>query len=189
VRKLVITLVAALVVSGTSYGQSSKSSAAPKKQSKAQALRDNQMDRVTAAGEENTAVAAKDSTVTETNTGSVTVAGSVLQGAAGVNIVNSSDAMVANGANVVSNTAGGANITQTNNVSQNSKQTATIDGYSRGADISATLSTSSDVTKSASSSSSLNTSLNTSKTHDQSLTLSHSKTASLSTNATASQNA
>src|SRR5215475_3581990 len=122
VRKLVYTLVAALVVSGTAYGQSKSSTAPEKKQTKAKALRDNQMDRVTAAGEENTAVAAHDSTVTETNTGSVTVAGSVLMGAAGVNIVNSSDAMVANGVNVVSDTAGGANITQSNEVTQDSAQ-------------------------------------------------------------------
>src|SRR3954447_15439526 len=124
VRKLVITLVTALVVSGTAYSQSQTSSAPVKKQSKAKVLTDNTMDRVTAAGEENTAVAAHDSTVTETNTGSVTVAGSVLNGAAGINIVNSSDAMVANGVNVVSATAGGADIDQSNDVSQNSAQTA-----------------------------------------------------------------
>jgi hypothetical protein len=134
------------------------------------------MDRVTAAGEENTAAAANNSTVTEKNTGSVTVAGSVLQGAAGINIVNSSDAMVANGVNVYSGTLttdannGGANVKQSNDVSQNSAQTARISGYERGTNSQLSV-TRPDVTKLLTNASSLNpfnrTANHTETSHDQ----------------------
>ncbi|HMF52931.1 MAG TPA: hypothetical protein VK593_01180, partial [Edaphobacter sp.] len=112
------TLVAALVVSGQAYGQSKSHSSSDKKQTKTQALRDNQMDGVTAAGEENSAVAAAGSRVTENNSGAVSLSGNAANGASAVNIVSSSDALVANGVNVYSGTMstpasnGGADVSQ-----------------------------------------------------------------------------
>ena len=115
-NKLICTFVtASVLVSGAAYGQSK-----PKTNHDKQALRDSQMDKVTAAGEEQEAVAANNSSVTENNTATVNISGSVLMGASGVNIVNSSDALVGNGVNVYDgslSTVGsnsGANVKQTN---------------------------------------------------------------------------
>src|SRR5271170_3702032 len=94
VNKLICTLVtASVLVGGSAYGQN-KPKPTNDKQTK-QALRDSQMDKVTAAGEENSGIAADNSTVTENNGGTVSLAGSALMGAAGINIVSSSDALVA----------------------------------------------------------------------------------------------
>jgi hypothetical protein len=58
-NKIVCTLVtASVLVSGAAYGQSK-----PKTNHEKQPLRDSQMDKVTAAGEENSAIAANNSTV------------------------------------------------------------------------------------------------------------------------------
>lgn len=188
-KTIAATLVTALVVSGQAYAQSNANKSSDKnekKQSTTRALRDNQMDHVTAAGEENTAVAANNSWVNVYNAGSVDLSGAALSGASGVNIVNSSDAMVGNGVNVYSGTISapyansGADVNQNNYITQYSASTGTIDGYYRGANSQLHVSTASDVTKSASSSSSFDSTLDKSKTHDQTLDLSHTKTSSLS---------
>lgn len=98
-NRVVCALTTALVlVSGAAYGQST-SKASHGKQAKHQPLRDKQIDKVTAAGEEQSAIAANNSTVTENGTGTGSLSGSALMGASGVNIVSSADAEVANGAN------------------------------------------------------------------------------------------
>ena len=172
-RKLVITLVAALVVSGTAYGQSKTSTAPEKKQTKARALRDNQMDRVTAAGEEQEALAANNSHITETNSGTVNLSGSALMGAKGVNIVNESDALVANGVNVyngslttVSNT-GSADVDQSNDIDQSSRTEATLTNYKRGANSQLNVTSSSDNTKRSSSMSTLDASFSHTQKHTE----------------------
>jgi hypothetical protein len=69
-NKMVCTLVtASVLVSGYAYGQNT-TKPAPAKQTKQQ-LRDSQMDKVTAAGEENSSIAANGSTVTTSATGTV----------------------------------------------------------------------------------------------------------------------
>src|SRR5258707_2137869 len=121
-NKLVCTLVtASVLVSGVAYGQSKSKTTHDK-----QALRDSQMDKVTAAGEENSSVAANNSTVTENNTGTVNASGTALMGASGINIVNSTDALVANGVNIydssltADHTTDGTDVTQRNKISQDS---------------------------------------------------------------------
>lgn len=158
VRKLVITLIAALVVSGTAYGQSKSSTAPEKKQSKTRALPDNQMDRVTAAGEEQEALAANNSTITETNSGAVNLSGSALMGAKGVNIVNETDALVGNGVNVYNGSTTAVTIPifngtvhQDNTIDQSSRTEATLKNYKRGANSQLSVTSSSDDTESSSS--------------------------------------
>ena len=179
------TLVAALVVSGQAFGQS-KSKTSDKKQTKSHAMRDNQMDCVTAAGEESSAVAANNSSVTENNSGTVNLSGSSLSGASGVNIVTSSDALVGNGVNVYSGTVStplsnsGADVNQVNDINQSSAQEGSISGYSRGANVTLGVTASSDVTKSASHDSSFDASVDSSKTHDKSLSSAHASNSTLS---------
>jgi hypothetical protein len=133
--KLVCTLVtASVLVSGSAYGQN-KTNASHDKQSKQQPLRDTQMDNVT-AGQSDTSsaggsIAANNSTVTTNNTGAVNLSGSALNGAAGINIVNSSDSAVANGVNVYDSSLttqganGGATVNQGNSITQSAATTAT----------------------------------------------------------------
>src|ERR1700723_1527271 len=100
-NKIICTLVTApVLVSGAAYGQSKAKTAHDK-----QPLRDSQMDKVTAAGEENSSIAVNNSTVNENNTGTVNLSGTSLMGAKGVNIVNSSDGLVANGVNLYNSSA------------------------------------------------------------------------------------
>src|SRR5580692_2701891 len=95
-NKVICTLVtASVLVSGAAYGQSKAKTTHDK-----QPLRDSQMDNVTAAGEENSSIAANNSTVTENNSGAVSLSGTALMGASGINIVNSTDSLVANGVNI-----------------------------------------------------------------------------------------
>ena len=99
VNKIICILVTASVLSGGSvYGQTKHQT--HNRQNKPHAISDTQMDRVTAAGEKQSAVAVNNSTVTETNNATVNLSGSALNGATGMNIVNSSDALVGNGVNV-----------------------------------------------------------------------------------------
>ena len=65
-------------------------------------------------------IAVDGSTVTDTNTYSVTLAGTAEQNAAALNIVNSAGGMVANGLNIAHSTNLNAmpTLTQTNNISQ-----------------------------------------------------------------------
>ena len=123
-NKVICTLVtASVLVSGAAYGQSKSKTTHEK-----QALRDSQMDKVTAAGEENSSIAANNSTVTENNSGAVSLAGTALMGASGINIVNSTDALVANGVNIydASLTADakgtGTDVKQKNNISRTARR-------------------------------------------------------------------
>jgi hypothetical protein len=124
-------------------------------------MRDSQMDKVTAAGEENSAIAANNSSVTENNTGAVNLSGTALMGASGVNIVNSTDSLVGNGVNIydsseLSDTSTtGTDVKQKNTITQSSGSSATLDGYHRGQNSQLTVDKSSDVTKSNTSSSSI----------------------------------
>jgi hypothetical protein len=86
-NKLVCTLVIAGVLVGSAVAQNKT----PK-----QPLRDSQMDGITAGS----AIAIADATVTSRDTGSLSLSGGALSGATGVNIVNSSDSLVANGVNL-----------------------------------------------------------------------------------------
>lgn len=200
-NKLIYTLVAALVLTGgAAYGQSASQTAHNKKQVKHQ-LRDNQMDKVTAAGEENSAVAANGSSVTEDNTGSVNISGTALEGAKGVNVTSSSDAMVGNGVNVYNSdlaaaaSNSGAKVTQANAISQDSKNTASIDKYSRGANSQFNGTWNSTETESNTSSKSVNATLNhtdnSTKSASNNLTTSSSstdKSSDIETSATTSGN-
>jgi hypothetical protein len=166
VNKLICTLVtASVLVGGSAYGQNKTNH----KQAK-QALLDNQMDSVTAAGEENSSIAANNSTVTENNTGAVDLSGSALMGASGINIVSSTDALVANGVNVYDSSAltnastKPTDVSQGNAISQDSSSEAVLSGYKRGENSQLKVSKSSNVSNMRSSTSSLNASLNSSTT-------------------------
>ena len=69
---LCILVTASVLVGGAAYGQNKSNTKQP--------LRDSQMDKVTAAGEENSAIAANNSTVTENNIGAVNLSGTALAG-------------------------------------------------------------------------------------------------------------
>ena len=86
-NKVVCSLVTAslLVAGSAAFGQD-------KAQTK-QSLRDNQMDGVTAGS----AIAIDRASVTSQDTGSVSLRGSALSNASGINIVRSSNSLVANG--------------------------------------------------------------------------------------------
>src|SRR5258707_2248454 len=97
-NKLVCTLVtASALVSGSAFGQG-KTKPATDKQSK-QALRDSQMDGVT-AGSVGGSIAANNSTVTTNDNGAVNLSWSALRGASGITIANSTNSSVGNGVNV-----------------------------------------------------------------------------------------
>ncbi len=174
-RILCTFVTASVLVSGAAFGQSK-----PKTTHDKQPLRDSQMDGVTAAGEENSAIAANNSTVTENNTATSDISGSVLEGAKGVNIVTSVDGLVANGVNVydsslaADNSTDGTDVKQKNTVSQDSSSSATLEGYYRGANSQLTVNKSSDVTSSNNDTSSINASLN----HTASDTTAYSNTSS-----------
>jgi hypothetical protein len=85
-NRVVYTLLAAsTLISSAAFAQSAK-----------HVLADSQMDRVTAGS----AIAIDDASVTTSNTGSVSLSGSSLSGASGLNIVSSSNSLVANNANI-----------------------------------------------------------------------------------------
>ena len=113
-NKLVCTLVtASVLVGGSAFAQDKSASGK-------QSLRDNQMDGVTAGS----AIAIGDASATSSNTGSVNLSGGALSGATGVNIVTSSNSLVANGVNVYDNSltnqvgGKGAVVTQANGLTQ-----------------------------------------------------------------------
>ena len=90
-----------------------------------------------------------------------------LFGASGINIVNSTDSLVANGVNVydTSATSGdGSTVTQANSISQSENATATLGSYRRGENSQLTVDKSTNVSKNNAFAASLNTSLNTSTT-------------------------
>jgi hypothetical protein len=127
-NKLVCTLVtASVLVSGSAFGQS-KNTAASDKPSK-QSLLDNQMDGVTAGS----ALAVGDAAVTSNDAASVKLGGGALSGAAGINIVNSSNSLDANGVNVYDSSiqgrqgsGAGSNVNQQNSISQTEGTNAKI---------------------------------------------------------------
>jgi len=86
-NKVVYSLVTAslLVAGSAAFGQQTK-----------QSLRDNQMDSVTAGS----AIAFDRASVTSQDSGSVSLSGSALSDASGVNIVSESNSLVANGVNI-----------------------------------------------------------------------------------------
>src|SRR5580704_7376271 len=130
-NKMVCTLVtASVLVSGYVYGQNTTNKTAPAKQTKQQ-LRDTQMDNVTAAGEENSSIAANNSSVTTNATGTVGLSGSALMGASGINLITESDALVAGGVNVYDESGTGTTVTQTNAISQTEADQANLSDYHR----------------------------------------------------------
>lgn len=121
-NKLVCTLVtASVLVSGSAFAQDKSASGK-------QSLRDNQMDGVTAGS----AVAIDNASVTSNDAGSVNLSGGALSGAAGVNIVSSSNSLVANGVNVYDNSlanqdvSNGSTIGQKNTLSQSQGTNASV---------------------------------------------------------------
>jgi hypothetical protein len=123
-NKLVCTLVAASVlVNGSAFAQSNAKPAADK-----QPLRDSQMDGVTAGS----AIAIDNASVTSTDAGSVSLSGMSLSGATAVNIVTSSNSLVANGVNIYDSSLttqdsnGGATVNQVNDVKQTEGTNATV---------------------------------------------------------------
>jgi hypothetical protein len=94
-NKLVYSLSTALLLVGSSAFAQGASNTAIDTQSK-HALRDSQMDNVTAGS----AIAIDDANVTSNDSGVVSLSGGALSGASGVNIVTSSNSLVANGVNV-----------------------------------------------------------------------------------------
>ena len=187
-NKIICTIVtASVLVSGAAYGQSKSKTTHDK-----QAMRDSQMDKVTAAGEENSSVAANNSTVNENNTGTVNLSGTALMGARGINIVSSSDSLVGNGVNIYDSSAlsnastNGTTVSQANTVTQSSGSTATLNGYSRGQNSQLDATHSQNSTETSSSSDSLNASFNhshnNSETNTNNFTTSHSSSNSSSSN-------
>jgi hypothetical protein len=190
-NKLVCTLVtASALVSGSAFGQG-KTKPATDKQSK-QALRDSQMDGVT-AGSVGGSIAGNNSTVTTSDTGAVSLSGSALSGASAINIVNSTNSSVANGVNVYDSSLttqganGGSTVNQGNAIDQTTGTKATLDGYHRGANTQLTVNKSSNVTKNSSDSSSINASLNHSASDSTSSTNDSSKSNSSSSSFTSNK--
>ena len=115
-------------------------------------------------------IAANNSSVTTTDSNSVTLSGSALNGAKGVNVVSASGSSVANGVNVYDGSLttdhnnSGATVNQANSVDQSQTTGAMLTGYKRGQNSQYDDTTSSNVTKSSTSPSSLNGSLNHSAT-------------------------
>jgi hypothetical protein len=118
-NKLVCTFVAAGILVGSAFAQNKTTK---------QPLRDSQMDGVTAGS----SIAIADAAVTTTDTGSVSLSGGALSGATGVNIVNSSDSLVANGVNVYDSSLTnqdsnkGATVNQMNAIKQTQATNATV---------------------------------------------------------------
>jgi hypothetical protein len=190
-RILCTFVTASVLVSGAAYGQSK-----PKTTHDKQTLKDTQMDKVTAAGEENSSIAANNSHVTEDNTGTVSLAGTALMGASGVNIVNSSDALVGNGVNVYDATwspgafgalSGSALLTvkQSNDIDQDAFSEASLEDYHRGQNSQTTIVASENKTKNNTFTESKNASFNHTTTNNFSAT----ETRSSSTTNNFSENA
>jgi hypothetical protein len=118
-NKLVCTLVTAGVLVSSAFAQNKTTK---------QSLPDSQMDGVTAGS----AVAVANAAVTSSDTGSVNLSGAALSGASAVNIVNSSDSLVANGVNVYDSSLTtqdsnkGATVNQLNVVKQTEATNATV---------------------------------------------------------------
>src|SRR5258708_38024236 len=131
------------------------------------------MDKVTAAGEENSSIAANNSTVTENNTGTVNLSGTALMGASGINIVNSSDALVGNGVNVYDSSAlsnastTSTDVKQTNTIGQSSGSAAVLDDYKRGANSQTDSTHASNSTETSSSTKTLNASFSHSNNNSE----------------------
>ena len=133
-NKIICTIVtASVLLGGAAYGQNKSTTTHDK-----QPLRDSQMDKVTAAGEENSAIAANNSVVNENNAGTVNLSGTALMGSKGVDIVNSSDSLVGNGVNIYDSSAlsnvstTGTDVKQTNTITQSSGSAATPPSRGRG---------------------------------------------------------
>ena len=118
-NKLVCTLVTAGVLISSAFAQSKTTK---------QSLPDSQMDGVTAGS----AIAVANAAVTSSDTGSVDLNGAALSGASAVNIVNSSDSLVANGVNVYDSSLTtqdsnkGATVNQVNVVKQTEATNASV---------------------------------------------------------------
>jgi len=125
-NKLICTLITVSVfTAGAAFGQA-----------KPQPINDTQMDNVTAGQTETGgsagSVAANNSTVTATDTSSVTLSGSALNGAKGVNVVSASGSSVGNGVNVYDDSLttddknSGATVNQGNSVDQSTATGAVL---------------------------------------------------------------
>ena len=137
-NKIICSLVtASVLVGGAAYGQSTS------KTTQKQPMRDSQMDKVTAGQSEGGdasggSIAANNSAVNTTTTGSVNLSGTALMGASGLNIVRSTDSLVANGVNVydssltADNANDGSKVNQSNSIDQSQSTGATLDSYHRG---------------------------------------------------------
>jgi hypothetical protein len=118
-NKLVCTLVTAGFLVSSAFAQNKTTK---------QSLPDTQMDGVTAGS----AIAVANAAVTSSDTGSVDLSGAALSGASAVNIVNSSDSLVANGVNVYDSSLTtqdsnkGATVNQLNVVKQTEATNATV---------------------------------------------------------------
>jgi hypothetical protein len=118
-NKLVCTLVTAGVLVSSAFAQNKTTK---------QSLPDSQMDGVTAGS----AIAVANAAVTSSDTGSVNLNGAALSGASAVNIVNSSDSLVANGVNVydssltTQDSIKGATVNQVNIAKQTEATNATV---------------------------------------------------------------
>src|SRR5260370_1203678 len=118
-NKLVCTLVTAGVLVSSAFAQDKTTK---------QPLRDSQMDGVTAGS----AIAIDNAAVTSSNTGSVNLSGSALSGASAINIVSSSDSLVANGVNIYDSSLTsqdsnkGTTVNQMNTVQQTEGTNATV---------------------------------------------------------------
>jgi hypothetical protein len=103
-NKVVYSLfTASLLVSSCAFAQQSK-----------HALLDSQMDKVTAGS----AIAGDDANVTSSDSGAVSLSGGALSGASGVNIVTSSNSLVANGVNVYDSSLANQDTTKASAVNQ-----------------------------------------------------------------------
>ncbi|MEO6909808.1 MAG: hypothetical protein ABI158_02650, partial [Edaphobacter sp.] len=200
-NKLICTLVTASVLTaGAAYGQAKHQTT----NKTPQAISDTQMDNVTAGQTETSssggAIAADGSSVTTTNNSNVTLSGSALMGAKGVNVVSSADSSVANGVNVYdgsetpAGTPAASKVEQSNDVTQSNPTTsAMLTDYKRGANSQYSDTKSSDVTKSSTSASSINATLNHTATDSKSETetsaATHSSTYATTATKSAAENA
>ncbi len=190
-RILCTFVTASVLVSGAAFGQSTSNKTTQAKQP----LRDTQMDKVTAGHSDSDpvsggSIAANNSSVTTSATGTVDLSGTSLEGASGVNIVRSSDAMVGNGVNVYDSSvsSSSAKVKQSNDVSQTESTGAAIGSYHRGENSQLTVNKSSNVTANDTSSSSVNASLNAQSSSDKSYSNLNSTTDTKSNSFTTTDN-
>ena len=162
-RTICILLAASTLTLGAAYGQNTNQSTA--KHSKAQAISDTQMDKVTAGATTTSqpaggAIATNGSNVTTSSSGTVNLSGTAMEGAQGINVVSASNSSVGDGVNVwdgslstVSNSSS-STVNQGNEITQSSTTSgASLDGYKHGAN------TMSDNTQSSTSTKTNNSSL------------------------------